>query len=173
MTRLKSRIQHVGIALLGLGTAFCLATSFPASAQTDLHPIFEANAGDIVNVSWSSDGQSLVFQQLSLTFGNQHDVQSWIQYSLATNKITYSHQWPLQPALTSFQQRNFELATTIDNLASYAYISPNRRYVVYGAIPPPDWLVRPYTWAGSLPIGIADLQTGEYIITEGLWGVSW
>lgn len=126
----------------------------------------------VVNVSWSSDSETLVFQDL-LTYnangGNDIGVQpetsgTWHTYHVTSGQLTDEDVWPLQPALTPEQVQLFEIVTD-DGQISFVFPSPNGRYIVYAAQKPPDWQ------AMSLPVGLADLQTGEHIIFTNM-GVS-
>jgi hypothetical protein len=134
----------------------------PVYAQTQAPaPLDQIHYTDADSASWSSDGRYFVIQNAGLGFGFETDKPSWVEYDTLTGQITVNRRWPLQPALTDAQIQAFQFVdpATHDN---YAFVSPNGRYIVYAAQPPNSWSASQW----GLPNGIADLQTGQHLVTS-------
>ncbi len=159
-------IKRWASKLFGLALVFGLIVSNSRHitfAQSITSPIYKVSLGFVDSIRWSNDGHSLVFQDLTLGNGLETDQESWVEYDVATKQISRSKRWPLQPTLTATQIQNFEMATdTKSGQLTFAFISPDSRFMVYGATPPMDW----YSSHAGWPIGIADLKTGEHLVTD-------
>jgi hypothetical protein len=145
------------IVLLMAVLTIAISYGYVTEAQGSYQPI-ASSLNSAVNVSWSFDGKLLLFQDDGTTdVGVLTQEDRWFQYDTDTKQLSRSNRWSLQPTLTTSQIQTFEMAKDAIGQLTFAFVSPNNRYIVYGS--------RKQEIGHAL--AIADLQNNTYrIINE-------
>jgi hypothetical protein len=113
------------------------------NAQAPFEPIFTTNFG-ILNVSWSSDSDSLTFQEAFVLDGGATDIgvqssqyNSWHEYRVDTGILTTSSLWQ-QPYLLP---QGFPIGFPTQPPTAgegFTFLSPNNHFLIYAAERPPE-----------------------------------
>lgn len=141
-------------------------------AQSPPKPIFTSQTNRLVNVLWSADANTILFQEKPFdgtAFAPDGKVQpqakgDWHVYHFmpaGENVLTTSSAIPTQ--LMPFgKQPSLPPAADVEGGVSLAFPSPDNRYLAYAAQKPADWKYADY------PLAIADLQTGKAVLVNDI-----
>ncbi|MBZ0316246.1 MAG: hypothetical protein K8L91_07505 [Anaerolineae bacterium] len=153
---IKSNFKLIAV-LIAIGMLF----QGQVVAQDDPNEKYRIYDGGyhITSMKWANDSSRFVYQENNQQTGvHTGGVNNWHQYVVSNQQDIISDFWPLQPSLTTNQQQTLELLniSTPYVQTSFAFSSPNNRYIVYGAQNP------------RYAIGVADLQspTGQHQILD-------
>jgi hypothetical protein len=172
MNEKHSTTMNLSIMVLGIiGIFSALISHDSLLAQEPYEPVYESLAG-IVNVSWSSDGATLTFQEAFPLEGGVPDIgvqsirfDTWRQYQIDAGVLPSQRAWP-QQITNEGLQAEIELATSREGKPSFTFPSPDNRYLIYAAPQPAGWD------GPGWPLAISNVREGTHVLLEDIVTVS-
>jgi hypothetical protein len=162
MDILRKTYRHAFITVMSV--LMIVIPSLTTFSQQSLEPIARGKSvSEFAQIGWSSDGNSLIFQDLA------HPDNTWFQYELEKGQLTASERNPFAANIPPIQIDALEVDPAE---MPFVFVSPSGRYAVYNA---PSSAGKWQDGRRSL-IALADLEKGAIRIINlpvDFWFAVW